>query len=375
VPNMKDGWDDSDETTGVYDPSSSSPPSNERWFMSRDGRTKQQFTAAEIIQQCQEGTIDYSTLVWREGLPDWAPLGEVPELAQAVRAFSRPGGQPPAGATAVGQRPSLPTLPPTPSLPPRPASTTPPSSLGQRLSQRVTNLVIDERHSRPLGGGPARHRAAGQPWTLLDIDEPYSLLLPGGRRVGLWSLAVGAGVFVLCGLLGMVFFGSDDNSDEQANAEPILVDLDSPPSDAKSQGTETQKTDDGDGPSVEESTDPPLNEEDETEDSKAATADDESGADRGSKQLKSKIDREAVTRVLGAAAKEASSCKPSGKATGAGKVKVVFEPTGKVSRVSLLTPAFEKSETGGCVALAFRKVKVPPYEGGRVSAVKSFTVK
>jgi hypothetical protein len=334
--------------------------------MSPDGRTKQQFSAAEIIQQCQAGSIDDSTLVWREGLPDWAPLAEVPELARAVRAFSRAPSTAVANVTALpNQRPSLPTLPPTPSLPPRAASTTPPGSLGQRLSLRVTNLVIDERQARPLGGGPPSHRVGERPLSLLDVDEPYSLLLPGGRRVGVWSLATGAGVFAVCCAIGVLLFGANDDASEAfEDAEPVLVNLDTPASSPKSANA------DGNAPSVEETTDPPLNEEGDGDDKLGAKA-----ANEAPKKLESKIDRDAVTKALSAAAKEAAQCEAAAKAKGSGKVKVVFEPSGRVSRVTLLSPQFEGTQTGGCVALAFRNVKVPPYEGGRVSAVKSFSVK
>lgn len=47
----------------------------------------------------EEGVVTPDTLVWRPGLPDWAPAGDLPELADVLR--QGPAGQFVAGAGAV----------------------------------------------------------------------------------------------------------------------------------------------------------------------------------------------------------------------------------------------------------------------------------
>lgn len=224
---MQHGWDDPDEATTIYDPSRSGASAEDgRWYISRDGRTKQQQSAAEILEQCREGSITEDTLVWREGLPDWASLGDVPELARALRAFSKapkPHGPPPP-VIPPGLRPSLPSLPPPPSLPPvaKISSASLRTSSAERLSQRVAQLFVDERLESSV---PSALPSGVAPLSFLSVSEPYSLRLPGGHRVGVLSLATAIGVFTLSALLGAWLFG-DEAPPKPISTDPILIDLD-----------------------------------------------------------------------------------------------------------------------------------------------------
>jgi hypothetical protein len=225
---MTHDWDDSEEATRVYDPRPSLQPQDERWFISRDRVAKQQLSAAQILDLCQDGTLSEATLVWRDGLSGWTPLGEVPELAQALRAFSKVPPLPvphvelggPLPSLPVGSRAGLPSLPPPPTMPPLQSTntTTPPErrSLPVTSSPRTPNVVIDERAASGLLGRAGR-------LSLFTLDEPYSLRLGASRRVGLWSVGAALSALLLGLGLGLMLFSEDSESQEG----PVrVIDLD-----------------------------------------------------------------------------------------------------------------------------------------------------
>jgi hypothetical protein len=100
----------------------------------------------------------------------------------------------------------------------------------------------------------------------------------------------------------------------------------------------------------------------EPEDSKLATP----GAKR--------FDKEAAANVLNDAADKAKNCRPKGGPTGKGRVRIRYEPNGKVSSVSVLTSKFENTVAGSCVTMLFRRASVPAFNGGAVVVNKSFDI-
>jgi predicted Zn finger-like uncharacterized protein len=63
-------------------------------------------SVAELVDAYNRGTVSADTYVWQDGMADWAPLGEVPEINEALHAAAAPAAnapvfsQPVAGATA-----------------------------------------------------------------------------------------------------------------------------------------------------------------------------------------------------------------------------------------------------------------------------------
>jgi hypothetical protein len=87
------------------------------------------------------------------------------------------------------------------------------------------------------------------------------------------------------------------------------------------------------------------------------------------------FDRQAAKRELNAAAEQARACRASDGPRGSGSVEVRYEPSGKVASVTLLTPRFEKTLTGSCVRLLFRRALVPPFIGAPwVVVTKTFEI-
>jgi hypothetical protein len=87
------------------------------------------------------------------------------------------------------------------------------------------------------------------------------------------------------------------------------------------------------------------------------------------------FNREAAKAALAEAAAQAKNCRPAGGPNGTGRVQVHYEPSGKVSKVDILTGKFENTTTGSCVVMLFRRAKVPEFTGAPVVTVsKSFEI-
>lgn len=79
------------------------------WYVAVGDRQDGPFDAAQIAEQLASGAIDGETYVWKDGLPDWQPLGEVAELARVgvARAPDLFSPEPSASAFAPPAEPSL----------------------------------------------------------------------------------------------------------------------------------------------------------------------------------------------------------------------------------------------------------------------------
>lgn len=83
------------------------------------------------------------------------------------------------------------------------------------------------------------------------------------------------------------------------------------------------------------------------------------------------FDRAAAVAALDAAADQARSCQQAGGPSGTARVKVVFAPSGEVSSASVDHPPFAGTPVGGCIASAFRTIRVPAFDGDPVTLEKS----
>ncbi|MCZ7677580.1 MAG: zinc-ribbon domain-containing protein [Sandaracinaceae bacterium] len=79
------------------------------WYVAAGDRQDGPFDAAQIAEQLASGAIDRETYVWKDGLPDWQPIGEVAELASSIaeRAPDLFSPEPSASAFAPSPEPSL----------------------------------------------------------------------------------------------------------------------------------------------------------------------------------------------------------------------------------------------------------------------------
>jgi len=83
---------------------------------------------------------------------------------------------------------------------------------------------------------------------------------------------------------------------------------------------------------------------------------------------------EAAAAALASSAKLASSCRPRGGPSGAGKARIIYSQDGEVQSVEILTAKFRDTLTGSCVRMVFRRAKIPPFKGEPPTFIKSFTI-
>jgi membrane protease subunit (stomatin/prohibitin family) len=65
------------------------PPQAE-WFVGAGGQQQGPFDADALAAQARAGTLTPTTLVWKSGMPAWAPAHEVPEVAAVLQAAPPP---------------------------------------------------------------------------------------------------------------------------------------------------------------------------------------------------------------------------------------------------------------------------------------------
>ena len=68
-----------------------------------------------------------------------------------------------------------------------------------------------------------------------------------------------------------------------------------------------------------------------------------------------------------------ASCKRADGPTGAGHLKVTFQPSGSVSAVEM-EPPYAGTPTGACIAQRFRGATVPAFSGSSLSVGKGFAI-
>lgn len=61
-----------------------SPESGGRWYYVHDGRRKGPVGGAQLVALILEGQIPESSLIWRQGLDEWAPASEVEEIKREL---------------------------------------------------------------------------------------------------------------------------------------------------------------------------------------------------------------------------------------------------------------------------------------------------
>jgi hypothetical protein len=77
---------------------------------------------------------------------------------------------------------------------------------------------------------------------------------------------------------------------------------------------------------------------------------------------------------LNASAAQASACRKDGDPSGVASVVVTFAPSGRVTSANISGPPFAGTPTGGCIAGALRKARVPAFEGDRVTVSKTVVI-
>jgi hypothetical protein len=76
-PTLQGGWPGARPAAPAAAPE---PPAN-LWAVSYADDDDRELTTEELVKELDAGVLDADTLVWRQTMPDWCALGDVPELA------------------------------------------------------------------------------------------------------------------------------------------------------------------------------------------------------------------------------------------------------------------------------------------------------
>ena len=64
------------------------------WYYSKNGMQLGPIAEEELLQKSRDGEVAATDLIWKEGMGDWKPLGQVPEFQGSVPAVvTPPAGQ------------------------------------------------------------------------------------------------------------------------------------------------------------------------------------------------------------------------------------------------------------------------------------------
>ena len=87
------------------------------------------------------------------------------------------------------------------------------------------------------------------------------------------------------------------------------------------------------------------------------------------------FDRGAAANALAQASSVAAACRKAGDPSGVANATITFAPSGKVTAALLSGPPFAGTPTGSCIAAALRRVRVPAFEGDRITVAKAIAVR
>ena len=86
------------------------------------------------------------------------------------------------------------------------------------------------------------------------------------------------------------------------------------------------------------------------------------------------FDRQAAINALTTQAGQASSCRKGEDPSGTATVIITFAPSGRVTSANVSGPPFAGTPTGGCIAAAFRRARVPEFDGENVTVSKTVVI-
>jgi hypothetical protein len=159
-------------------------------------------TRAELSRKIETGAVSAESLCWREGMDDWRPLGDLPELAQLLRRGlenSRSGRLP--------SRPRVPPVPGAPSVRPSSSSQYPPVEEFEEDYSEPTR-VADSSHASNAALAPVMqglHTSGTSPKIVMPqaavAEVPASAAVPERPARGNSQLITGVAIGLLAGIL------------------------------------------------------------------------------------------------------------------------------------------------------------------------------
>ena len=97
--------DDGDGATRVF--SEGSGQGTSEWTVNVTDEDQRTLTSPQLVLEYQRGVVNDDTYVWKDGMSDWSPISNVPELTTLISMAARaraPAPQPAAGEPAIALR-------------------------------------------------------------------------------------------------------------------------------------------------------------------------------------------------------------------------------------------------------------------------------
>jgi hypothetical protein len=397
------------------------------WTVQFSDTDHRQLTTAEVIRAFENRQLSPYSMVCKEGLP-WTQIGNVPHLVHAIstvvkRRNSTPP-PPPVGQPVTVAAPSSPPPAPLPPFVAPPLDSQVAVPLVTR-NQPAAHLVDASDRDIATTPGVNRGTSTVTPFTVVSPPEETELrprarwstlrlaLLGAAAAIVLFAIALGTGMFKTVHTASVPPVVSPPQSaaaqpaaplatapqqtavptaaaqptDTPASSAvvPVILDFDSLPVDGKGSAARAsssevapitleaarkamlepaaEPTSTGDEPPP-SSLDGPLKT---TPTSTVASAASDPAKPPGA------FDNGAARSALTAASQRAQGCLGMGLVHTTGKVVVVFDPSGSVSAVNIVSPEFAKPPLGPCLVNAFKQASVPPFVGAPTAVSKTFT--
>ncbi|MGC4094289.1 MAG: hypothetical protein QM756_41550 [Polyangiaceae bacterium] len=86
------------------------------------------------------------------------------------------------------------------------------------------------------------------------------------------------------------------------------------------------------------------------------------------------FDCNSAVSALATQAGQASKCRKDGDPSGTANITITFAPSGRVTSANLSGPPFAGTATGGCIAAAMRRARVPAFDGDSVTVSKTVVI-
>ncbi len=148
---------DQDETR-VYDQAQQPAGGGEMWTVSVDDNDQREADAAQIAELLAQGVVNGDTFIWRDGMADWLPIRDVPELAGAMGGGSAApaASEPPAAGNGHSEPAYEAPAYPSPAIETAQAARLGGSRRGGAVDLFATQTPHEEEEvatSAPAGGG------------------------------------------------------------------------------------------------------------------------------------------------------------------------------------------------------------------------------
>lgn len=408
------------------------------WSVNLTDDDSREMTTDEIVQGWKDGIVTQDAYVWKDGMPDWKPILEVPELKLRLKNLPAKGAAAPVATSAghfaapAGAAPAASPAKPGGAASPPAASALDADDDKKPTGARNESSVLFSLDALKAPAAPAPKPAAAS------ADDIFGGLSGGGLGAGLGGGLLGAGTDLLTApakdpapvaqvrpvaaataveapaakskipmilgavavvaILGGVFVmmqGGDDKAREAAQlaqkeaeakaqeADEKIKAAEAKAAEAEAKAKEAASKAAADVKAAQDAAAKPAEEKkpDPAAPAAAPAGGDKPAAPAGEKPAAEKpaaaagaFDTGAAKAALGAAAAGAASCAKPGGPTGSGKVEVTFAPSGRVTTANVISGPFPGTPVGGCVASTFRKARVPAFSGAPVTVAKGFSI-